>query len=322
MYQNKPLLVAEPAAVVEAESNEPFNLQLELKDLSFRDILFDYRNDVSPMKAHLDLNELSGKVKSIDLAKLDVQLEEVKLHNTKAEISLGKSEQTQIVKEEINKEVVAQVNNPWKISIDNIDFENNDLRFDDDNKPTLSSGMDYGHMDIKGFTLRAKDMIFTPTRYEGNITSGSFKEKSGFDLREFKTTFAYSDSGAYLHNLYVKTDRSLIKDRVDVSYPSLEGVTKDMGKLWMSASLSNSAISVRDILLFAPQLQANLKGNEQSVLQVNGKDKYGLGAMVKQEGDGIYATLSDSLMLDYNKWSVELVLFGNGRIPYPAKTRF
>lgn len=75
------------------------------------------------MAAKLYLGELSAKVKTIDLAKLFVQMGSIKLHNTTAGIYLGKSEQTvQVKEEEINKEVTAQANNPWQFIIDNLGF--------------------------------------------------------------------------------------------------------------------------------------------------------------------------------------------------------
>ncbi|MBC7888434.1 MAG: translocation/assembly module TamB [Ferruginibacter sp.] len=273
MYQNKPLLKPETMAVVEAQSNEPFNLQLGLENINLKNIRFDYKNDVSVMAANLALGELSGKVKSIDLAKLDVQLENVKLHNTNAAIVLGKSVQTKIVKEEINKEVLAQANNPWKVAINKIDFENNNIAFDDDNKPRLTKGMDYAHLKIDGFKLKGNNFLITPTAYSGNIADGSFSEKSGFSLRQLKTDFTYTDTGAALKNLYVQTDKTIIRDNIIVSYPSLEALTKDMGKLYLDANFNNVDLAASDILLFAPQLQASLKGNEAAVVHINARVK-------------------------------------------------
>lgn len=273
MYQNKPLMQPKPMSVVVAQSQQPVNVQLELKNISFKNIQYVYRNDVSPMRATLNLGEFSGKVKSIDLAKLDVQIDEVKLLNTTAAIGLGKSEQTKMVKKEISKEVVAQVSNPWKVSITSLDFENNNLAFENDNSPRLAKGMDYGHLKISGFKLKGNSFQFTPTRYAGIITDGGFTEQSGFNLKQFKTDFAYSDTGAYLNNLYVQTDHTLIRDRIDVKYPSLDAVTKDMGKLYLDANLSKTDIGARDILLFAPQLQGNLNGNESAVIHINGNVK-------------------------------------------------
>ncbi|MEP7108101.1 MAG: translocation/assembly module TamB domain-containing protein, partial [Ferruginibacter sp.] len=273
MYQNKPLLKTEPVAVVEAKSNEPFKLQPGLDNISLKNIRFDYKNDISVMSANLALGELTGKVKSTDLAKLDVQLEKVKLHNTDISIVLGKSEQTKIVKKEINKVVVAQANNPWKVGINNIDLENNNIEFDDDNKPRLSKGMDYAHLKIEGLKLKGNSFLFTPTAYAGNITDGGFSEKSGFTLKQLKTDFAYSDTGAALQNLYVQTGRTIIRDNIIIKYPSLESLTKDLGRLWLDANFINSDLAAKDILVFAPQLQASFKGNEGAVVHINARVK-------------------------------------------------
>jgi hypothetical protein len=272
-YQNKPLLTSKPMEVVEAKSNEPFNIQLGLGNISIKNILFDYKNDVSVMSANLNLGELSGKVKSIDLSNLDVQLEKIKLHNTTAGIVLGRSPQTVIVKKEINKEVIAQANNPWKISINSIDLENNNLLFDDENKNRITKGMDYAHLKIDSFKLKGNDFVITPSIYTGNITDAGFKEKSGFHLAALKTGFVYSDTGAALNHLLVQTDQTVIRDNISIQYPSLEGVTKDLSKLYIDANFIKSDVAAKDILLFAPQLQANLKGNEKAVVHVNARVK-------------------------------------------------
>lgn len=273
MYQNKPLLKPEPVAVVEAQSNEPFKLQLGLENIGIKNIQFDYKNDVSVMAANLLLGELSGKVKSIDLATLNVQLDNIKLHNTNAAILLGKSVQTKIVKKEINKQVAAQANNPWKVYIKTVDLENNTLSFNDDNSPGVSSGIDYKHLKIDSLRLKANGLQVTPTTYAGNITDAGFREQSGFNLKQFNTAFGYNDSGAVMKNLYIKTDRSVIRDNIAVSYPSLEAVTKDLGKLYLDANFVKSDLAAKDILIFAPQLRPNLKGNESAIVHVNARVK-------------------------------------------------
>ena len=273
MYQHKVMLKQQPVSVVEAESNTPFKLQLGLKDILVKNIEFDYKNDVSIMSGKLQLGELSGKVKTVDLAKLVVQLDNVKLHNTTVVIVLGKSEQTKIVKKEVDKEVAAQANNPWKLSIGKVDFENNFLAFNNNNAARQSNGMDYAHLDIRNFKLQGDNFIFTPTAYLGNITDGGFEEQSGFHLQQMKTNFAYTDSGAALNNLYVKTDQTLIRDNINIRYPSLDAIKKDIGIIYLDANFIDSKLSAKDILVFAPQLKTNLKGMENAVVRVNARIK-------------------------------------------------
>lgn len=311
MYQNKPLLEPEPAVVVEAQSNEPFQVQLALKDIAFKKINFDYRNDVSPMAANLNLGELAANIKSIDLAKLDVQINNISLNNTKAAVELGKSVQTKQVKEEIKKETAAQANNPWKVSISKIDFDNNDISFDDNNMPAITNGMDYSHLKIDSLVVKADNMVFTPTGYSGNILQTSFREKSGFNLQQLKTNFVYNDSGFALKNLLVQTDKTIIQNSIAASYPSIEAITKDIGQMYLDAEFTNSRIAVKDILLLTPQAAPYLKGFESSVLAVNA----GIKGYVKD------LSLSGVQLSGIGNTALSM----NGRImglPDPKKTAF
>ena len=81
----------------------------------------------------------------------------------------------------------------------------------------------------------------------------------------------------------------------------------DTTRLSYAATLNKAG--TKSFMLQKTRLEGFIANNELhtklDIKDQEGKDKYGLGAMVKQEGDGIYATLSDSLMLDYNKWSVD-----------------
>jgi len=133
--------------------------------------------------------------------------------------------------------------------------------------------MDFSHLKIDSLTFRGNDFVFTPTTYAGDVTAGSFNEKSGFSLKTLQTNFAYSDTGATLKNLLVQTDKTTIMDNIAVAYPSIEAVTKDIGKLYLDANFVRSDLAVKDILILAPQLQANLKGNETAVLHVNARVK-------------------------------------------------
>lgn len=271
MFQNKPLMEVKSTVQRETESKQPFNLALNLKNIDINNIKFDYKNEVSVMRANLNLGQLSTEVASIDLARLNVKLKEVKLLNTNAAIELGKSIQTQIVKKELNKAVIAQVNNPWNVSIAAINFDNNNIAFDDNNSPAISSGIDYKHLKFDSFKLKGYNFVFTPITDAGTITDAGFKEKSGFTIKKLKTDFAYSDTGASLKGLYLQTDKTLIRDNIIIKYPSLEAVTNDLGKLYIDANLSKTAIATKDILLLAPQLKTNLKGNENAVLHLNSK---------------------------------------------------
>ena len=116
--------------------------------------------------------------------------------------------------------------------------------------------MDYMHLGIKGLTLHAADLMYTPDTMSASITKGSMEEKNGFQLKTFQTDFLYASNQAYLHNLLIETPGTTLRRSASVSYPSLDALKKDIGQLKLNIDLNESKIQVKDILTFAPFLSA------------------------------------------------------------------
>jgi hypothetical protein len=269
LRQYKPLIEPKPEAVVEAKSNEPINVDLQLGNINFKQIQFDYLNDVSAVKSSLNLGTFSVAVNKIDLAKLYVSLKKIQLSNTNVTVEFGKSRQALVTKTEVKKEVAAQVNNPWKIDIANIDLDSNELHYDDNNFPKTKKGLDYNHIGITNFSLATKDLVLTPSEYKGELAKLAFNEQSGLQIKELHTNFLYNDKEAMLKDLVLKTGNSTINTNVHAKYPSIESVAKNLSSLYVDADLSNSSIAVKDILLVNPALAEQLKGKENSVIKIN-----------------------------------------------------
>lgn len=269
LRQYKPLIEPKPEAEVEAKSNEPINIDLQLHTINFKGIKFDYNNEVSALKTQLDLGEFSVDVKKIDLSKLYVNLDKIELNNTSVAVELGKSQQAVVAKEEVKKQVKSQANNPWKIEVGEISLDSNQLKYDDNNYPKVAKGLDYNHIAIKDFSLNTQNLILTPNEYKGELAKLSFKEQSGLQLNEFHTNFVYNDKEAILKDLVLKTNNSTINTNFHAKYPSIDSTAKDLSLLYVDAAVSNTSVAVKDLLLINPALTEQLKGNENSVIQIN-----------------------------------------------------
>ena len=273
--QYKPLMEPKPMAAIEQQSNEPFQLDLKLGTIDLKDIKFDYDNSVSALAANLDLGALSADIKNINLQTLLVQLNKVQLDSTRIKLKMGKSELAKAEAEEIQKQAIAQANNPWKVELGKLVFNNDEFQYDDDNKPAIDKGFDPGHMHIKGLTVDANNLSVTPTEYMGNLAQLSFMEKGGLDLQELHTDFYYGEKQAYLKNLLLKTPGTTIRDNITLQYPSAETMATNPGEILLNASLNQASISVKDILTLMPTMAQTpgLKGNEMAVFKINGNVK-------------------------------------------------
>jgi hypothetical protein len=269
LRQYKPLIEPKPEAVVEAKSNEPINVDLQLGNINFKQIQFDYLNDVSALKSSLNLGAFSVAVNKIDLSKLDVSLKKIQLSNTNVAVEFGKSQKAIVTKTEVKKEVAAQVNNPWKVEIASIDLDSNELRYDDNNFPRVKKGLDYNHIGITNFSLETRDLVLTPSEYKGELAKLAFNEQSGLQLKELHTSFLYNEKEAMLKDLVLRTGNSMISTNLHAKYPSIESVSKNLSSLYVDANLQSSSIAVKDLLLVNPALAEQLKGKENNIIKVN-----------------------------------------------------
>jgi len=274
IHQYKPLIQGTVSANAPADTSSSSDYPaLKLDEINFQNISFNYQNDISALLADLQIGQLITHPENINLQSLLIQLRDIQLKNTTANIVLEKKEQAKVVKDTVANKTKEQASNPWKIQLAKIDFNNDALSYDDNNKPKAASGVDFNHLHIQRFTFNADSLTFTPIEYSGNINQLAFNEQSGFSLKKFQTKFLYNDKQAALQNLLLQTDNSTIRDKIAISYPSTEALTKNPGEIYVDANLSNASIAVKDILAFMPAFKRNVKGHEQAIIKLNASAK-------------------------------------------------
>lgn len=255
--QYKPLIEA-PKSMAEhkAESSEPIQLALKLGKVDLKGIDFDYENTLQDVSAKLQLGAFGAQVDSLDLGRLHIALDKLALSNTTGIVRFGPTPQAQMVAEEAGETVQATVENPWKLLINDLGITNVAVKFDNDAERRVPYGIDYAHLDVKGLLLDGENMAFTPARFEGTVDRAELTEQnSRFQLRNLRTAFLYNDSGVVLNDLYLETDKTILRDRIQVGWPSLDALDKNPGVMLLVANLRNSRVAIPDVLTFAPMLR-------------------------------------------------------------------
>lgn len=238
---------------------------IQLDELGLQDIQFEYLNEVAAMQAIIKIGDFVTHPQSINTQTLAINLDDVTLKNTTAAVVMGK-----VAKPAVPVDTTSSSSSPsWDVTVKKLNLENEDISYNDNTQPHTKKGMDFAHLHIQGLNFNADSLQFTPTAYKGNIAQLAFKDTSGFALQKLQTNFYYSDTAAYLQNLYLQAGRTVLKDKIVVKYPSIKTISKNIGDLYIDADVKNSTIDVRDVLTFAPQLEANLKGNDKTLLHVN-----------------------------------------------------
>ena len=119
--------------------------------------------------------------------------------------------------------------------------------------------MDFSHL---GFDFKAIDI--QEIRYIGiddialSIKQLALKEQSGFGLANTQLEFKMTDQSIDVNQLDLKTtDGTRLSNQVALSFESLNTLSEQIENLGFTVNISNSAISLKDITYFSPELADN-----------------------------------------------------------------
>jgi hypothetical protein len=271
IVQSKPVAKTDSKQADMVQAAQPLDLGLAIGSAALDRIKVRYRNDVSALDADVNIGQLNVESDRLDMKNQAIDLRTVDLQNSMFRVTLGRKKEAEVVKKEV-AETADAVSTFWAFSSDKINLKNNQLRYDDQNLPRQSRGMDYAHLDIKNLNLNADHFVFAQDTISGKINSASMQEKSGFQLQRLNANFFYGSNKAYLEDLYLETDKTLIRNEIKLAYASIEDISKNPGNLRIDATLNNTRLGFRDILIFAPQLASTepFRTNTNEVVYIDG----------------------------------------------------
>jgi TamB, inner membrane protein subunit of TAM complex len=212
----------------------------------------NYINSVSAIDTKMDLGHLRVEFNDLDLRGQKINIREMLIGDFTGVFALGKSAQQAV--ESTAEEVTIIAETGWNVQLTTLNIENTNFKFDDLTLKKQKKGFDYNHIDIHSLQATLSDLTYEPDTSKGRIEQLSLRESSGLEIKKLQTDFFYSENKAYLQRLLIETPGSLIRDQIQFTYPSLEVFTSDMGLIGIDATILNSTVSFKDILLFAPFL--------------------------------------------------------------------
>lgn len=272
IFQSEPLVQQVSSSTNSPVVKEAAPMQLNLKKISLSDIVLDYGSDVSAMYSTINLGKLDLNVNKLDLANKVLDLKDIELDKTIAAIRLGRKVVAKVIITKPISEIKTKEEASWRVLAGTIRLNDNNLTYDDDNKPGIKSGMDFFHLKAKDLTLHLDNLLYSKDSISGTIKKGTLKEQSGFKLNRWETDFLYASKEAYLKNLILQTPGTELKRAVVLHYSSIDSLTKNIGALRLDVDMYNSKIQVKDILTFVPALKAQPAfSNPNSAILINGK---------------------------------------------------
>jgi len=266
--------IAQAAAVDTATT--PINMTLKLGTIDLSKIKVDYQG--SEMKAFVNLGKFLVEVNKIDLKNHAVDVGNLTLSDTRAALAFAKPQtvKTAVVKAVKKMDTLVakpQSSKGWAAVLRILKFNNDDIKFDNDAQKPIGKGLDYAHMNIRNLNADIENLAYNTDTISGKINDLAFSEKSGLDIQKFHTAFFYGPRKSYLNDLYLETPHTILQKQVEVGYPSLANISKDLGQIRIKADLDGSKLGLKDVLLMMPAMASMepFKSHPNAVFLVNGR---------------------------------------------------
>ena len=143
---------------------------------------------------------------------------------------------------------------PYEISFDRIILNNLKLKYKNLKKDTLINGVNFDDIELTNLNgifegLNTKDYLM-----KAAIKNLTFKEKSGFYLKNLTAATTIDTNRIELKQLLLVTNKSRLSDYFEMKFDRFSDFNDYINKVRMKANFKDSHLASKDISFFSPQL--------------------------------------------------------------------
>src|SRR5690606_29212395 len=227
-------------------------MSIDLNAIKFTNFDVDYGDDNSKTYAKVLFKELSAEIDKLDLQNNSFEIDKILLSGARLNADLFLPETSN---EENTKDSISSSGSTPKLVLRKLELNDVQAVYNNTAVALTNQGIDFNHLDFSNLNLEVQDFQMENNEFIGRIESAEIQEKSGLNIQEFRTDFAYQSQQAFLKNLYLQTPQMILRDEIVLNYSSIEQLSEDLGNVAISADLYNSKIGFSDILALAPDLR-------------------------------------------------------------------
>ena len=150
----------------------------------------------------------------------------------------------------------------FQVELAQLSLEHIDLSYHDSRKDTLSFGVDFDHIELKGLHLKTNEILTNGSDFKCQILHLSFIERSGFRLKQLAAYAYFSEKGLVLRKVKLHTPKSQINlPKLALRTQSSKDFNYFDDRVVFDAQVAPSKVHLNDIAYFAPQM----RGMDQTV---------------------------------------------------------
>jgi len=166
----------------------------------------------------------------------------------------------------------------WKVWIASINLINSNFSYQDQNQELAGKGIDFNNLGITGLNAKIDNLAMIEDSIYADIYSMSFKEKSGFLVKEFSADVKISPSGVIANNLHLETAETSLSMNLELDTKSYDDFNDFINKVKISVLFKPSRIYLDDIGYFSSEFfgmnnKINVAGEVKGkISNLKGKD--------------------------------------------------
>ena len=248
------------AAYLSKELNTTISLRSiyirPFKSVVIEDLLvLDLQNDtlLSTPKFIVDLNLLSFEQRKIDVNTVQINDGSFFLKSYK-EKDKGSNIDFIIDYFDSGTTTVKKKKKPYEISFDRIILNNLQLKYKNLKKDTVINGVNFDDVELTNLNGIVEGLDTKEHLMKAAIKNLTFKEKSGFYLKNLTAATTIDTNHIELKNLLLVTNNSRLSDYFDMKFGSFSDFSDYINKVRMKAVFKNGHLASRDISYFSPEL--------------------------------------------------------------------
>ncbi|WP_316840566.1 translocation/assembly module TamB domain-containing protein [Pedobacter gandavensis] len=151
---------------------------------------------------------------------------------------------------------------PYKITFDRVILNNFGFKYKNYKYDTVMKGVNFEDVHLSNLNGILEKLNTTDHILQAEIKNLTFKEKSGFYLKNLSTYATIDSNKIELERLLLETNHSRLKDYFKMSFNRYKDFRDYVNKVRMKANFKDSHIASRDVSFFTSELdQMNLELN-------------------------------------------------------------
>ncbi|MCK0114605.1 translocation/assembly module TamB [Gelidibacter sp. F63206] len=250
-----------PVPVIPEEDPTPLP-SLAVETLTLNNVYADYQSYGDRIAAEIDIQELFAKIPKVDLANSDFVVDTFRLRNSSVQLNTETDtnavtqkvvEVTQDIKQDIQFFEWPEL----RLAIGSVDFTNNKFSYF-----VASAEAKTGHFNPDAFVLndlnlQANNINLKDKKAELHIENSTFKEISGFDLKELSLKFNADDNALTVSDLKTALNNNSLIANLRLEYPKLSALIESPEKSKIAIDIPTFRVSLKDVFLIQPELKKN-----------------------------------------------------------------